>query len=116
MPFNEEFIRSDGIKKIIDIMVRITKVDEQTVKSVVESNPMEKERVAFMEDHIKMMESINSAVFDQEILKKTKPMADIFKMPETKAELEFFTEVFRCLQVVTVGHSVRVLYSVSVDE
>lgn len=114
MPFNEEFIRSEGIKKIITIIVRITKVDEQMQKSIVESNPNEMDRVHFMEEHIKVMESVNSAVFDKEILKKTKPMAEIFKMPDTKVEIEFFTEVFRCLQVVTVGHSLRVLCDVCI--
>lgn len=112
MPFNEEFIRSEGIKKIITIIVRITKVDEQQVKSIVETDQNEMDRVDFMEEHIKVMESVNSAVFDKEILKKSKPMAEIFKMPENKVEIEFFTEVFRCLQVVTVGYSLRVLCDV----
>lgn len=113
MPFYEEFSRYEGVKKVIRIMVKLTKMEPTViVKSIVEKDPEEKARVDFMVQHIQFMESVNSNAFDREILKKAKPAEDAFVLPENKAEQELLHEIFRCLQTVTQGHSLRVIYDV----
>lgn len=117
MPFYEEFSRYDGVKKIIRIMVKLTKMEPTViVKSIVEKDPEQKARVDFMVQHIQFMESVNSNAFDREILKKAKPAEDAFVLPENNAEKELLHEIFRCLQTVTQGHSLRVIYDVSHEE
>lgn len=113
MPFYEEFSRYEGVKKIIRIMVRLTKMEPTVVvKSIVEEDPEQKARVDFMVQHIQFMETINSNVFDREILKKAKPAEDTFVLPENSAEKELLHEIFRCLQTVTQGPLLRVIYDV----
>lgn len=115
MPFYEEFSRYEGVKKIIRIMVKLTKMEPAPaaiVKSIVEKDPEQKARVDFMVQHIQLMESVNSNAFDREILKTTKPAEDVFVLPESDAEKELLHEIFRCLQTVTQGHSLRVIYDV----
>lgn len=113
MPFNEDFSRYEGVKKIIRIMVKLTKLETTViVKSIVEKDPEEKARVDFMVQHIQFMESVNSKAFDREILKKAKPAENSFVLPEKESERELLHEIFRCLQTVTQGNSLRVIYDV----
>lgn len=113
MPFYEEFSRYEGVKKIIRIMVKLTKVEPvEVVKSVVEEDRKQEARVDFMVQHIPAMETINSRAFDREILKKEKPAEDAFVLPEHNAERELLHEIFRCLQTVTQGPLLRVIYDV----
>lgn len=115
MPFYEEFIRHDGVKKIISILVRNSKTDQREPgKSIVEENADERARVDFMEEHIQFMESVNSKVFDREILKKTKPSNDTFEMQNNNKDLnDLFSEILRSLQTITNGQSLRVIFDVS---
>lgn len=113
MPFYEEFSRYEGVKKIIRIMVNLTKMEPAVVvKSIVEKDPEEKARVDFMVQHIQLMESVNSSAFDREILKTAKPAENAFALPQSNAEKELLNEIFRSLQTVTQGNSLRVIYDV----
>lgn len=118
MPFYNEFVKSDGVEKILDILVNGTRVEQTNrseIKSIVEQSPYEHERVEFMLSHIQMMESINSRVFDQEILKKSKPIdEDSFKLPEGPEQNSLFMEIFRCLEAVTAVPSLQIIYNVSI--
>lgn len=119
MPFYEEFIRFDGVDKILVILVRGTKVEIQTdlPKSIVEQNAYEKERVEFMQTHIQCMERINSKAFDKEILKTARPLPeDEFEIPTAKDQKELVSEILRCLETITVTNvtAYRILYNVSV--
>lgn len=117
MAFYDEFVRSDGVEKILDILVKNTIVEQnkREVKSLVEQNPYEKERVEFMETHIQMMESINSRVFDHEILKKSKPVDENgFQIPTDPEQHSLFMEILKCLEVVTTVPTLRIIYNVSV--
>lgn len=116
MPFYEEFVRFDGVDKILIILVSSTMIERQIEpnKSIVEQNTQEKERVEFMETHIQFMESVNSKVFDHEILKTTKlPAEDAFKIPEKSEEKELFAEILRCLETVTNMPALRIVYNVN---
>lgn len=116
MPFYNEFVKSDGVEKILGILVKSTRVEQTNrseVKSIVEQNPYERERVEFMLSHIQMMESINSRVFDQEILKKSKPIdEDGFQLPEDPEQHNLFMEILRCLEAVTVVPTLQIIYNV----
>lgn len=116
MPFYEEFVRFDGVDKILGILVKGTMVDRkiEAVKSITEQNPYEKERVEFMETHIQFMESVNSKVFDYEILKTTKPaVVDIFQIPDSQEQRELLVEILKCLETVTSVPALRIVYNVS---
>lgn len=116
MPFYDDFVRSDGVDKILSIFVKNAVVErsDAEIKSLVEQNPYEKERVEFMETHIQIMESINSRVFDHEILKKAKPVDEEgFRVPESPEEHSLFYEILRCLETVTSVPSLRIIYNVS---
>lgn len=117
MPFYNEFVRSDGVEKILGILVKSTRVEQTNrgeIQSIVEQNPYERERVEFMLSHIQMMESINSRVFDQEILKKSKPIdEDGFKLPEDPEQHNLFMEILKCLEAVTVVPTLQIIYNVS---
>lgn len=115
MPFYDEFVRSDGVEKILDILVKHTKVEpKREVQSIVEQYPYERERVEFMLSHIQMMESINSRVFDHEILKKSKPIDDDgFRIPTDPEQHNLFIEILKCLEVVTAVPTLRIIYNVS---
>lgn len=117
MPFYDEFVRSDGVEKILDILVKNTMVEQREhSKSIVEQNPYERERVEFMLSHIQMMESINSRVFDHEILKKSKPVEeDGFRIPTEPEQHNLFIEILKCLEVVTAVPTLRIIYNVSID-
>ncbi|XP_037028939.1 uncharacterized protein LOC119069138 [Bradysia coprophila] len=116
MTFYEEFSRYEGVKKIIRIMVKLTKMEPTVVvKSIVEEDPEQKARVDFMVEHIQVMETINSNAFDREILKKAKPAEDAFVLPENSAEKELLHEIFRCLQTVTQGPLLRVIYDFYIE-
>ncbi|KAJ6637654.1 hypothetical protein Bhyg_10385 [Pseudolycoriella hygida] len=116
MPFYDEFNRYEGVKKMMRILVKLTKIEPTVVvKSIVENDPKEKERVDFMVQHIQFMESVNSSAFDKEIMKKAKPAEDTFALPESGLEKELLHEIFRCLQTITQGHSMRVIYDFYVD-
>lgn len=120
MPFYNEFVKSDGVEKILSILVKSTRVEQTNrseVKSIVEQNPYERERVEFMLSHIQMMESINSRVFDQEILKKSKPIdEDSFQLPEDPEQHSLFMEILRCLEAVTAVPTLQIIYNVSQNE
>lgn len=116
MQFYEEFIRFDGVDKILAILVKSTMVERKTDthKSVIDTDYLQKARVDFMTTHIQMMESVNSKVFDHEILKTTKPpIEDAFKLPEAQDQQELFSEIFRCLESVTNIPALRIVYNVS---
>lgn len=118
MPFNDEFVRSDGVEKILGILIEYTLVEQKKPepKSLVEENPYERERVEFMETHIQFMESINSRVFDHEILKKSKPVDDdAFRVPDDPEQYNLVMEILKCLETVTSVHSsLRIIYNVSI--
>lgn len=116
MQFYEEFVRFDGVDKILGILVKSTMVERKpdAAKSIVEQNSYEKGRVQFMATHIQIMESVNSKVFDHEILKTTKPpVEDAFKIPEVQDLQELFLEILRCLETVTNIPALRIVYNVS---
>lgn len=117
MPFYDEFVRHEGVKKIITILVRHSQIEQQpTEKSVVELCPEERGRVNFMEEHVAFMESVNSKVFDREILKKSTPQSESgFQLENggSKELNDLFTEILRSLQTITNGQSLRVIYDVS---
>lgn len=117
MPFYNEFVKSDGVEKILSILVKSTQVERTNhteAKSICEQNPYEHERVEFMLSHIQMMESINSRAFDHEILKKTKPIDDDgFEIPKDPEQYNLFMEILKCLEVVTALPTLQVIYSVS---
>lgn len=115
MQFYEEFVRFDGVDKILNILIKSTKIEQKVDpgKSIVEQNPYEKGRVEFMATHIQIMESVNSKVFDHEILKTTKPpVEDAFKIPEGPEQQELFGEILRCLEAVTNIPALRIVYNV----
>lgn len=115
-PFLNEFVQSDGVEKILGIMVKHTIVElpKKETMSLVEQNPYEKERVEFMETHIQIMETINSRVFDHEILKKNKPVdEDGFRIPDDPEQHNLLTEILKCLEFVTSSNSnLRIIYNV----
>lgn len=117
MPFYEEFVRFDGVDKILGILLRSTMIEENAsdMKSITEQNPSEKHRVEFMEEHIPFMESVNSTVFDQEILKKVKARIEKFKIPasQSQQERDLFAEILKCLETVTNMPALRIVYNVS---
>lgn len=118
MPFYEEFVRFDGVDKILGILLRGTAIEENAgdaTKSITEQNPSEKVRVEFMEEHIPFMESVNSKVFDLEILKKIKTPIGKFKIPESQSqqECDLFAELLKCLETVTNMPALRIVYNVS---
>ncbi|XP_031631636.1 uncharacterized protein LOC116345956 [Contarinia nasturtii] len=115
MPFNNEFVQSDGVEKILGILIKYTIVEQKKPEpqSLVEQNPYEKDRVEFMETHIQIMETINSRVFDHEILKKSKPVdEDGFRMPDDSEQCNLVMEILKCLETVTSIHSsLRIIYN-----
>lgn len=115
-PFLNEFVHSDGVEKILGIMIKYTMVEQQKkeMKSLVEQSPYERNRVEFMETHIPIMETINSRVFDQEILKKNKPVdEDGFQIPEDSEQHNLLIEILKCLEVVTSSNSnLHIIYNV----
>lgn len=116
MPFNDEFVRADGVEKILDILIKYTIVEQKKpeTQSICEQNPYERERVEFMETHIHSMENINSRAFDHEILKKSKPIDDDgFRVPNEPDQFTLVMEIMRCLEVVTSVHSnLCIIYNV----
>lgn len=119
LPFYEEFVRFDGVDKILGILIKTTIVEKKSEapKSIVEQNPYEKDRVEFMETHIQFMESVNSKVFDHEILKTAKPpVDDAFRIPENREQKELVSEILRCLETVTNLPALRIVYNVSFEE
>lgn len=119
MPFYEEFVRYDGVDKILGILLRSTMLAESAsdaIKSITEQNPCEKLRVEFMEEHIPCMESVNSKVFDQEIMKKIKVPIGKFNIPEgqSQEERDLFAQLLKCLETVTNMPAVRIVRNVSV--
>lgn len=118
MPFYDEFVLSDGVEKILGILVKNTVVEKKKreIQSIVEQSPYERGRVECMEKNIQMMELINSRVFDCEILKKTKPLYDDgFQTPTDPEQHSLFMEILRCLEVVTSVPTLRIIYNVSID-
>lgn len=116
MPFCEEFIRYDGVSKILMILLSSTmiKPNVEVGKSITEQNSYERERVQFMEKHIPIMETMNSRVFDNEISKTIKPPVDNFAIPDDPEKKELFAEILRCLETVTNVAAIRIIYSVIV--
>lgn len=115
MPFYDEFVRHDGVKKIISILVRHSKVEQPTVahKPVVEKTSDER-RLVFMEEHISFMESVNSKAFDREIMMVERAADDSFELHENNKDLhDLFSEILRSLQTITNGLSIRVIFDVS---
>lgn len=116
MPFYEEFVRFDGVEKILSILVENTRIENsaEPKKSIVEQYEDENQRVQFMETHIQFMESVNSKAFDHEILKTTKPpVEDAFQIPRAQDQKELLTEILRCLETVTNVSTERILWNVS---
>lgn len=118
LPFYEEFVRFDGVDKILGILLKSTMIEQQApdaTKSITEQNPCEKERVDFMEQHIPFMESVNSRMFDHEILKKIKVPIEKFKIPQSQSQQEhdLFAEILKCLETVTNMPALRIVYNVS---
>lgn len=115
MPFYDEFVRHDGVKKIISILVRHSKVEQKpaaTSKPVVV--PDDRRRVVFMEEHISFMESVNSKAFDREIMMVERPADDSFQLHlDNKDVQDLFSEILRSLQNITNGLSMRVIFDVS---
>lgn len=114
--FLNEFVQSDGVEKILGIMVKYAIIEQpkKETMSLVEQNPYENGRVEFMETHIQFMESINSHVFDQEILKKNKPIdEDGYRIPDDPDQQNLLREILRCLETVTSSNSnFRIIYNV----
>lgn len=115
MPFCEEFIRYDGVSKILMIILNssMIKSNVEVGKSITEQSSYERERVQFMEKHIPIMETMNSRVFDNEISKTIKPPVDNFIIPSDSEKKELFSEIFRCLETITNVAAIRIIYSVS---
>lgn len=118
MPFCQEFVRFDGVEKILTILVRTTKAEvcPAPAQSIVEQNSFEKDRVEFMRAHIPGMERFNSAVFDREMMKTTRPQTDdAFHIPAAQEEKELVAEILRCLETTTISQlsGQRILYNVS---
>lgn len=118
MPFCQEFVRFDGVEKILTILVRVTKAEVSATpsQSVVEQNSYEKGRVDFMRMHIPGMERFNSAVFDREMMKTTRPLTDdAFQIPVAQDQKELVAEILRCLEATTISQlsGQRILYNVS---
>lgn len=119
MPFYDEFVRSDGVEKMLGILTKTTIVEplNREAKSIVEQNPYEKERVEFMETNIPHMETINSCAFDHEILKKSKPVDDEgFQIPNDPEQHILLIEMMKCLEIVTGVPALRIIYSVSYSQ
>lgn len=114
MPFCEEFVRYEGVSKILIILVNssMIKPNVEVGKSITEQNPYERERVQFMEKYIPIMETMNSGVFDNEISKTIKPPVDAFVIPDEQEKKELFSEILRCLETVTNVSAFRIIYSV----
>lgn len=116
MPFYDEFVRHDGVKKIISILVRHSKIEHPTLanKPLAEKTSDERRRVVFMEEHISFMESVNSKAFDREIMMVDRPPAkDSFELHNNKDVHDLISEILRSLQTITNGLSMRVIFDVS---
>lgn len=117
MPFYDEFVRHDGVKKIISILVRHSKVEQKPIvanKPLAEKISDERRRVAFMEEHISFMESVNSKAFDREIMMVEQPADDCFELHQNNKDVhDLFSEILRSLQTITNGLSMRVIFDVS---
>lgn len=115
MSFYKDFLRADGVDKILKILVDYTMVDPKkpTASSIVDDNPEERNRVDFMEAHIPVMETVNSHVFDCEILKRVKPVVDdSFRIQMEENQYGLIAEILKCLEVVTNLPSVPIIYNV----
>lgn len=102
--FHRDFIRADGVDKILKILIEHTMVETKrpAAQSIVEQCPEERIRVNFMETHIPVMETVNSHVFDCEILKKVKPVIDdTFRVPTRPDQFGLIVEIIKCLEVIT---------------
>lgn len=117
MPFYDEFVRHEGVKKIIAILVRHSKIEQKlvTTKPVTEKLTDERRRIVFMEEHISFMESVNSKAFDREIMMVDRPAADeCFELHQNNKDVhDLFAEILRSLQTITNGLSMRVIFDVS---
>lgn len=113
--FHSDFIGADGVVKMLKILVDYTLVDPRkpAAKSIVEESPEERNRVDFMETHIRAMEAVNSHVFDCEILKRVKPVVDdTFRIPSQPEEYGLVGEILKCLEVVTNAPSLQIFFNV----
>lgn len=112
--FHRDFIRADGVDKVLKILVEHTMVEAKrpAVQSIVEQCPEEQLRVSFMETHIPVMETVNSHVFDCEILKKVKPVIDdTFRMPTRPDQFGLIVEIVKCLEAITNVPMVSIIRS-----
>lgn len=114
MPFSEEFLRYDGVSKILIVLLHSTmiKTNIEVGKSITEQNTYERDRVQFMEKHIPIMETMNSRVFDNEMSKTIKPPMENFEIPDDAEKNELVAEILRCLETVTNVAAIQIIYSV----
>lgn len=113
--FQKDFIGADGVVKMLKILIDYTLVDPRkpAAKSIVEESTEERNRVDFMEMHIRAMEAVNSHVFDCEILKRVKPVVDdTFRIPSQADEYSLTGEILKCLEGVTNVPSIPIFFNV----
>lgn len=117
MPFYDEFVRHDGVKKIISILVRHSIIEQKPTlanKPVPEKMSDERRRVVFLQEHISFMELVNSKAFDREIMMVEKPADECFELHQNNKDIhDLFSEILRSLQTITNGLSMRVIFDVS---
>lgn len=116
MPFYDEFIRHGGVKKILNILLRYTKVEPQVDENGLPLTETIEDHMDIHVRNIQFMESINSKVFDREILKKEHradgEMFDYTPTDENRDLHELLSEILRSLQTLTNRLSYRVVCDV----
>lgn len=117
MPFYDEFIRHGGVKKILSILLRYTKVEPQLDEDGIPVTTVVEDHMDIHVRNIQFMESINSKVFDREILKKElRADGEMFDYAPSTANRdlnELLSEILRSLQTLTNRLSYRVVCDVS---
>lgn len=117
MPFYDEFIRHGGVKKILSILLRCTKVEPRLDEDGTPLADVVEDHMDIHVRNIQFMESINSKVFDREILKKEhRADGEMFAYTatdESRDLRELLSEILRSLQTLTNRLSYRVVCDVS---
>lgn len=119
MPFYDEFIRHGGVKKILNILLRYTKVEPQLDENGIPLTEPVEDHMDIHVRNIQFMESINSKVFDREILKKEQradgEMFDYTPTEQNRDLNELLCEILRSLQTLTNRLSYRVVCDVKIS-